>query len=66
MKMDKMLTGLSIYDFQSQFGDNKSCVDALVRPKSSEGYKCRYCGYGNYCKTKRYGIRRCCSCKKPE
>ena len=64
--MEKMFTGLSIYDFQDQFGDDKSCIDALVKLKWSKGYSCRYCGYKNYCKTKRYGERRCCSCKKPE
>ena len=61
-----MFEGLSIYDFQAQFGDDRLCTDALVQLKWSDGYKCRYCGYGNYCQTKRYGERRCCSCKKPE
>lgn len=61
-----MFTGLSIYDFQEQFGDEESCIDALVKLKWPDGFKCRYCSYGNYCKTKRYGERRCCSCKKPE
>ena len=61
-----MFTGLSIYDFQEQFGEDEKCIDALVKSKWSAGYSCRYCGYDNYCKTKRYGERRCCSCKKPE
>ena len=61
-----MFEGLSIYDFQEQFGDDRSCIDSLVNLKWSNGYNCRYCGYENYCKTKRYGERRCCSCKKPE
>ena len=61
-----MFTGLSIYDFQEQFGDDKSCIDALVSQKWSAGYSCRYCGYKKYCLTKRYGERRCNSCKKPE
>lgn len=64
--MKEMFRGLSIYDFQSQFGDDKSCIDALVKIKWTSGYKCRYCQYTNYCATKRYGERRCCSCKKPE
>jgi len=64
--MKELFDGLSIYDFQDQFGDEKSCTDTLVKLKWSDGFKCRYCGYGNYCKTKRYGERRCCSCKKPE
>ena len=25
-----MFEGLSIYEFQDQFGDDKSCIDALV------------------------------------
>jgi len=61
-----MFEGLSIYDFQDQFGDDKSCIDALVKLKWPEEFKCRYCGYKKYCETKRYGERRCCSCKKPE
>ncbi len=61
-----MFTGLSIYDFQDQFGDDKSCIDALVKHKWPTDFSCRYCSYTNYCKTKRYGERRCCSCKKPE
>ena len=64
--MNKLFKGLSIYDFQKQFGDDKSCVDALVSIKWPNGFSCRYCGYNNYCTTKRYGERRCCSCKKPE
>ena len=64
--MKEMFTGLSIYDFQGQFGDDNSCIDVLVKLKWSNGFKCRYCSYSNYCDTKRYGERRCCSCKKPE
>ena len=64
--MKEMFTGLSIYDFQAQYGDDKSCIDSLVKMKWPKGYKCRYCDYTNFCKTKRYGERRCCSCKKPE
>jgi len=65
-KMEEMFRGLSIYDFQAQFGDDKSCIDSLVKLKWPNGFKCRYCSYKNFCKTKRYGERRCCSCKKPE
>ena len=61
-----MFEGLSIYEFQAQFKDDKSCTDLLVSLKWQDGYSCRYCGYTNYCGTKRYGERRCCSCKKPE
>ena len=64
--MIKLFKGLSIYDFQQQFGSDKSCIDALVEMKWSEGYSCRYCGYKKYCSTHRYGERRCNRCKKPE
>lgn len=64
--MTKMFEGQSIYDFIVQFGDNDSCIDYLVELKWKDGYRCRHCGYGKYCKTKRYGERRCTSCKKPE
>jgi len=66
MNIVKMFEGLSIYEFQAQFSDDKSCTDLLVNLKWPDGYSCRYCGYKNYCLTKRYGERRCCSCKKPE
>lgn len=64
--MSKMFEGLSIYDFQQQFGDDKSCIDMLCEMKWSEGYSCRSCGYMKYCGTKRYGERRCNKCRKPE
>ena len=61
-----MFTGLSIYDFQQQFGTDESCIDSLVKLKWETGYKCRNCYYEKFCTTKRYGERRCCSCGKPE
>lgn len=61
-----MFTDLSIYDFQAKYADHESCIDALVKLKWPGGYSCRYCKHENYCTTKRYGERRCCSCKKPE
>lgn len=64
--MSKLFTGLSIYAFQAQFGDDQSCIDVLVEMKWSGGYTCRYCGYKKYCSTARYGERRCTRCKKPE
>jgi len=64
--MSKMFEGLSIYDFQQQFGDDKSCIDMLCEMKWSKGYSCRSCGYKKYCGTKRYGERRCNKCRKPE
>ena len=64
--MEKMFKGLSIYDFQQQYGTNESCIDALVELKWSKGYSCRYCGYKKYCSTHRYGERRCNRCRKPE
>ena len=64
--MEEMFKGLSIFEFQKHFGDDKSCIDALVKLKWGKGYSCRYCNYTNYCTTRRYGERRCCSCKKPE
>ena len=61
-----MFEGLSIYEFQDQFGDDKSCTKALINLKWEHGFECRKCSYKNYCKTKRYGERRCCSCGKVE
>ena len=64
--MKKLFTGLSIYDFLDQFGDDKSCIDTLILLKWPKGFKCRECGYDKYCSTKRYGERRCNRCGKPE
>jgi transposase-like protein len=64
--LQKLFTGMSIYEFQAQFGDDNSCIDALSKMKWKDGYSCRYCSHKNYCNTKRYGERRCTSCKKPE
>ena len=51
--MSKMFKGLSIYDFQRQYGTNESCIDTLVEMKWPKGYSCRYCGYKKYCSTHR-------------
>lgn len=61
-----MFEGLSIYEFQARFPDAQSCTDLLIELKWHQGYNCRYCSYKKYCKTKRYGERRCNSCGKPE
>jgi len=66
MKLAKMFEGMSIYDFQGQFSSDESCTDMLCKLKWESGYSCRYCDHKNYCSTKRYGERRCCSCGKPE
>jgi len=64
--MTELFTGQSIYDFQDQFGTDKLCNDTLVKLKWGKGFSCLNCGYKKYCKTKRYGARRCCSCGKVE
>jgi len=64
--MIEMFTGQSIYDFQAQFGTDQKCIDALVQLKWPNGFRCRNCDYKQYCKTKKYGARRCCSCGKVE
>jgi len=60
MKLLKVFDKLSIYDFQSRFSTNESCLDLLVKLKWGADYKCRNCGYKNYCKSKKYGERWCC------
>ena len=64
--MTELFTGQSIYDFQDQFGTDELCIDALVALKWEHGYSCRRCGYKKYCRTGRYGARRCCSCGRVE
>ena len=64
--MTGMFEGQSIYEFQDQFGTDDLCTRSLIKLKWGQGYACRNCGYKKYCKTKRYGDRRCCSCGKVE
>jgi len=66
MKIVKMFEGLSIYDFQSQYSTNESCIDLLVKLKWGDEYKCKNWDHTKFCKTKRCGKKRCCSCGKPE
>lgn len=66
MKIAEMFEGLSIYEFQERFPDDKSCTDLLVKLKWEDGYSCCHCSYKKYGTTKRYGERRCNSCRKPE
>jgi len=62
----KIFEGLSIYEFQAQFKDDKSWTDLLVSLEWEDGDSRRCSDYTNYCATKIYGERRCCSCKNPE
>ena len=61
-----MFKGQSIYEFQAQFGTDKLCIQSLINLKWGQGFRCRNCDYSKHSKTKRYGVRRCCSCGKVE
>jgi hypothetical protein len=38
--------GTSFWEWQQQFPDEKSCLDALIKLRWPEGFWCEHCGYG--------------------
>lgn len=54
---------LSLFDFQSNFIIEEDCLDYLSDLKWRDGYKCKKCGYGSYCKGIKDHDRQCCRCR---
>lgn len=52
--------------FEKQFPDEEACLAYLADRKWAEGYICRKCGHGNFCKGKKLYSRRCTRCKTEE
>lgn len=48
------------------FPDEGSCLDHLSKLKWAGGFKCSYCGHGNYCAGERPHDRQCTSCNYTE
>lgn len=64
--MESRFKSLSIFEFQAMFPDEGSCLDNLSKLKWAGGFKCRYCGHGNYCAGERPHDRQCTSCNYTE
>lgn len=60
--MEKRFESLTIFDFQEQFPDDKSCMDYLANIKWSEGFVCPKCGNTKYCRGDKEHIRQCTKC----
>lgn len=48
--MQAQFKSLSLFDFQSRFPDDGSCLAYLADLKWSKGYSCRRCNNTTYCK----------------
>ncbi len=64
--MESRFKSLSIFEFQALFPDDASCLTHLSKQKWADGFKCRYCGHGNYCGGPRPHDRQCTSCNYTE
>jgi predicted RNA-binding Zn-ribbon protein involved in translation (DUF1610 family) len=60
--MEKRFESLTIFDFQEQFPDEKSCMNHLSNLKWSGGFMCPQCGNTKYCKGDKVHIRQCTKC----
>jgi hypothetical protein len=60
--MEKRFESLTIFDFQEQFPDDKSCMDYLSNIKWANGFVCPKCGNTKYCKGDKEHIRQCTKC----
>lgn len=60
--MEKRFKSLSLFEFQTLFPDNESCVRYLADIKWRDGYKCPKCGHGNHCSGLGAYDRQCTRC----
>lgn len=60
--MEYIFRGENILDFIKQYPNDQACLAVLSDLKWSDGFKCRKCGHGNYCKATRPFDRECTSC----
>ena len=47
--MEQQFKSLTIFEFQSKFPDDRSCLAYLAELKWADGYVCQKCGNTNYC-----------------
>jgi hypothetical protein len=60
--MEKRFESLTIFDFQQQFPDDKSCMTYLSNVKWSSGFICPQCSNPKYCNGHKEHIRQCTKC----
>ncbi|MFC3559824.1 IS1595 family transposase [Pedobacter jamesrossensis] len=61
--MENRFKSLSIFEFQSKFPDELSCVNYLSDLKWGNGYICKKCSHTHYCKGNRVFDRQCTHCR---
>ncbi len=64
--MSYFFKNLDIIEFDEHFDSDEKCMEFLADEKWKDGFTCRKCGHGNYCKGKRPHSRRCTRCKSEE
>jgi len=64
--MESKFKSLSIFEFQTMFPDDESCLQYLSGLKWSEGYKCKKCGHIHYCQGNKKYDRQCTKCNYKE
>ena len=47
--MEQQFKSLTIFEFQSKFPDDRSCLAYLAELKWADGYVCQKCGNTKYC-----------------
>lgn len=60
--MEKRFESLTIFDFQEQFPDEKSCMNYLANLKWSGGFICPQCNNTKHCNGNKEHIRQCTKC----
>jgi two-component system, sensor histidine kinase LadS len=61
-----MLKGVDFEEFSKIYPDEDSCYRFLSDLKWKNGYKCKKCGYGNFCEGQTEYSRRCTKCRYDE
>ena len=60
--MEKRFESLTIFEFQSQFTDDNTCMEYLAGMKWAGGFVCPKCGHGRYCRGDKEHNRQCTRC----
>ena len=60
--MEAIFISLSIFDFQTQFPHEETCIQYLADLKWKEGYECSKCKNKKYCKGLGKYDRQCTKC----
>jgi len=64
--MESRFKSLSIFKFQEQFPDERSCYKYLSELKWNAGFICKKCGHTHYCKGIKEFDRQCTKCRYSE